>query len=79
MAEDNSYAVGAGIVGVLVGIVTFFGCWIYAIDTYGWFLGLAFGWIPSAIIAFIVGALAGALWPLLLIAVLVLAWFIFKK
>ena len=79
MADDDGYGTGVAIVGCLVGGVTFLGCWAYAIATYGWFLGLAFGWIPAAIIAYIVGSIAGLLWPLVLLAVFGLIWLIFKN
>lgn len=52
----GGYRIGFWVTWVLV----FLGAWAYAIATYGWFLGLALGWIPAAII----GALAGAVWPL---------------
>lgn len=57
-----------GCVAYLVGIVVFLGCWFYAVDTYGWFLGLAFGWFPS----FFIAAIIGFLWPLIAIAIGVL-------
>ena len=38
-------------------VLTFLACWGYAVNEYGWFLGIAFGWIPSAIIAAMLGAL----------------------
>ena len=44
-----------GVHGVISGII-FLACWVYAIAAYGWFLGLAFGWIPALLIA--------AIWPL---------------
>ena len=37
---------------LLVTAGVFFGCWAYAIATYGWFLGGALGGIPSAMFAF---------------------------
>lgn len=55
------YAVG----GVLTGGITFVGCWIYAIATFGWFLGLGLGWIPSLFIAYLVGFL----WPLIAVVI----------
>ncbi|MGZ8161580.1 MAG: hypothetical protein ACXWTT_01800 [Methylobacter sp.] len=55
---------------VLVGIMTFFGCWIYAVATYGWFLGLAFGWIPSMIIAWIAVILSPLIGILLFLGLL---------
>ena len=36
-------------------VLTFLACWGYAVNEYGWFLGMAFGWIPSAIIAAMLG------------------------
>lgn len=59
---SNSYP---GAVGYVVGLVTFIGCWIYAVFTYGWFLGVGLGWLPSIVIAII----AAYLWPLLLVAI----------
>lgn len=37
--------------------LTFLACWGYTVNEYGWFLGAAFGWIPSAIIAGMLGTL----------------------
>ena len=59
---SDAYKIGYWITSVL----TFFICWIYAIASYGFFLGLGLGWIPSIVIAVIVGAL----WPLAVLAVL---------
>lgn len=53
---------------ILTAIITFLGCWGYAIATWGWFVGLAFGWIPSIIIAIIAAALS----PLLLIGIVII-------
>jgi hypothetical protein len=57
---DEDYAKGAYIVGGIVFVLA----WIYAIITYGFFLGLGLGWIPAAFIGFI----AGILWPLVVLA-----------
>lgn len=63
-----------------VGVVAFFGCWIYAIATYGWFLGLAFGWIPSLMIATIAIALSPVLLlVLLLLLILIGGYFVIKS
>lgn len=62
-----------GIVGYLVGVVTFIGCWIYAIAAFGWFLGIGLGWLPSIFIALI----AAYVWPLILLGIgglFVLGW-----
>lgn len=52
------------VTAIVVTAITLFGGWGYAIHEYGWFLGLAFGWIPSAIIAAMV---FGVLWLLFII------------
>ncbi len=41
-------------IGYVLGFLSFWACWIYAVFSFGWFLGIAFGWIPSLIIALIV-------------------------
>lgn len=38
-------------------IAVFFGAWIFAVKTYGWFLGLTFGWIPSVFLGIIIAVL----------------------
>jgi hypothetical protein len=63
------YVVGAWIVGVL----TFVGCWIYCIASYGFLLGVGLGWLPSGIVAVI----AAFLWPLGAAALAILAVIIF--
>ena len=52
------YVGGAWVTGVLA----FLGAWIYAAVTYGLFLGIGLGWVPSIVI----GLVAGLLWPVLL-------------
>lgn len=68
--NGEGYRVGAWITGV----ITFFGSWIYAMASYGFFLGVGLGWIPSLVIAF----LAALLWPLIAAAlVLIVLFFLF--
>jgi hypothetical protein len=55
--NDGWYSIGA----TLVGVLTFLGVWVYAIATWGFLLGVGFGWIPAIIAAIV----AGLLWPLL--------------
>ena len=55
-----------GPIGYIVGVISFFAGWMYAISAYGWFLGLGLGWLPAIFIALIVACL----WPVVL-AVLV--------
>ena len=52
-----------------VWVVTFFGCWIYCVATYGFLIGVGIGWLPSAIAA----TVAAFLWPVVAVAALVLA------
>lgn len=70
MSDDNIYGVGFAVTAAVV----FVGAWIYCIAEYGFLLGVGLGWLPAAIVAVI----AGALWPLLLLAVLLIAYFALK-
>ena len=47
--------------GFITGAISFIACWIYAIASWGFLLGVGLGWIPSLFIAVI----AGFIWPLL--------------
>ena len=53
--------------GLTVGFFTFAISYIYCIATYGFLFGLGLGWLPSLILATIVGFV----WPLLAALVLV--------
>lgn len=66
----NVYWVMAWIVGVLV----FIGAWIYCIVHYGFLLGVGLGWLPSAIVAVV----AGMLWPLVVITLVVLVYMLLR-
>jgi len=70
MSDGDGYWIGYRITWA----ITFIGCWIYAIATYGFLLGVGLGWLPSAIIATIVSFL----WPLIAIGLVLLVYFIFK-
>lgn len=61
------YRVGAWITGTLAFLIS----WIYAVVSYGFFLGVGLGWIPSLVIAVV----TGLLWPV--VAVVGLAVLIF--
>lgn len=65
------YSIGFGITA----FITFIGSWIYCIAAYGFLLGVGLGWLPSIIVAVI----AGALWPLIALAIAVIAFLIFKN
>lgn len=60
--------------GLVTGFIAFVVLWIYCIAEYGFLLGVGLGWLPSSIIAVIVGYL----WPLILIAIAILVFLIFK-
>ena len=64
MNWDTTYEKGFWITFV----ISFTVSWLYAIATYGFFLGVGLGWLPSAVIAFV----AGLLWPLIVIAIVLL-------
>lgn len=60
----------------ITGFITFVSSWIYCIATYGYLFGVGLGWLPSMIVAFIVGAL----WPLILIGLIgIVLLFLFNK
>ena len=61
---------GGRLFGTLVAIVAFLVGWGSAIKSWGWLLGLAFGWIPAAIVAAMAGALAWGVAPLLALALI---------
>jgi hypothetical protein len=73
--QDDSFRETIYPIGVLItGFITFIVTWIYCIATYGFLLGVGLGWLPSIIVAYIVGYL----WPLILvglIGIILLFWF----
>ena len=61
------------ILGAIAGVLTFVGAYIYCIASYGFLLGLGFGWLPSGILAAAAGAGVTLLWgPLLFLILLVI-------
>jgi hypothetical protein len=62
-----------GIFANLVGLVTFFGCWFYFITTFGWFFGLALGWIPALLIALLVAFMS----PMIIVLLIIIAFILF--
>jgi hypothetical protein len=54
---------------IVVGGLSFFVIWLYALLEWGLLMGFLFGWMPAAI----GGAVLGAIWPLTIVAAL---WFI---
>jgi len=77
MLGDVTVALLWGLLYLLWGLAvvgTFLGGWIYAIAAYGFFLGLPFGWIPSLIIACIVGVLFPVILVLCILALGVICY-----
>ena len=72
--DSNVYEIGFGITA----IITFIGCWIYAIASWGFLLGVGMGWIPSFFIAVIVGFLWPLVGLLLFLGLLCIGFIIFK-
>lgn len=71
---SNYYKIGFWITAV----ISFIACWIYAIASWGFLLGVGLGWIPSLFIAVI----AGFIWPLIALVLVVglcIVVFLLKK
>jgi len=61
----------------IVGILTFLGAYIYCVVTYGFLLGMGLGWLPSGILAAIVGIITIFLWlPALIVAGIATSYFL---
>jgi two-component system, chemotaxis family, chemotaxis protein CheY len=78
--RDGQAATGTGGAWYWIGyvvcwIVLFLGCWIYCIASYGFLLGVGLGWLPSAIAA----SLLSFLWPLVVVALVIVAYALFAK
>ncbi len=72
--EDEFWEAAYGYGAAIVGFITFIGCWIYCIYSYGFLLGVGLGWLPALITAFVVGAL----WLPLLALAIVFVLIVFK-
>jgi len=60
---EDTYASGFVITAALTFVISY----IYCIATYGFLFGVGLGWLPSVIVAVV----AGALWPLLALLLLI--------
>lgn len=67
MAE---YLNAGRILGWIAGALTFIAAYIYCTATYGFLLGFGLGWLPSGILAAIVGFAVVLLWGPVLLLVL---------
>jgi hypothetical protein len=70
-----AYAGIGYVFGIIAGVATFIGAWIYCAMSYGFVLGLGLGWFPSAICAGIVGWATVFLWGPALLIILALGVF----
>ena len=57
----------------LIGVITFISCWVYSIAASGFIIGVLIGWIPSLLVAVIIGVI----WPFLAIIALFIWSYIF--
>lgn len=69
--NDGDLYLGGALIS---GIIVFIAVWVYAISQWGFLLGIMFGWLPALIAGFI----GGAIWPILLLLLLVFIWMVFK-
>ena len=61
MPMSHYFQIGK-VLGAISGVLIFIGAYIYCIATYGFLLGLGLGWLPSGIVAAIVGGALVLLW-----------------
>lgn len=63
---------------LVTGAIGFLGIWIYAFVSWGFLLGLAFGWVPALVGGFILGLLWPVVVPVvgMLLVVLLVAVFL---
>jgi hypothetical protein len=54
-------------IGVIAGFATFVASWIYCVGEYGFLWGFGFGWVPSAMLAVVVGWVTRFIWGIGLI------------
>jgi hypothetical protein len=68
------YFIFGYMLGWLVGPVTFIGCYIYCIATYGFLFGVGLGWLPAWIVAVVAFWATVILWgPAMVLLLIVLA------
>ncbi|SLJ96073.1 hypothetical protein SAMN06295987_102600 [Novosphingobium mathurense] len=60
-ADRWYWAIGDWI-GAVFGLIAFLGSWWYCVATYGYLFGFGLGWLPSIILAAIVGFASKLLW-----------------
>jgi len=70
--KEGYYLRIGGILGALIGTVTFIGAYIYCIASYGFLFGFGLGWIPSGIVALIVSQVVRFLWGPIIFLIVIL-------
>lgn len=55
--------------GAFSGIITFIGAYIYCVASYGFLLGFGLGWLPSFMLAAIVGVTIRYLWGVIVLGI----------
>ena len=72
--EDDGFSEAIYPVGAFItGFITFLVSWVYCTAMYGFLFGFGLGWLPSIILAYIVGFLWPLVVPILLLFLLLLA------
>lgn len=74
MDDSAKYRLYWGISAWLAGlcaVITFIGAYWYCTAEYGFLLGFGFGWLPSGILALIVGGVVYLLWLPLIVLLLI--------
>jgi hypothetical protein len=75
----RSYVETGVALGWITGLLTFIAAYFYCIATYGFLFGLGLGWLPSAILAAIVGGLTVFLWgPVVFAVALAVVFFLYS-
>jgi hypothetical protein len=60
------------VLGWIAAPITFLGAYVYCISEYGFLWGFGFGWLPSAILAFLVYVAVMLFWGLAAVSIAVL-------
>ncbi len=71
MGDSLYFRIGI-VLGYIAALITFVSAYIFCIKEYGFLWGFGFGWLPSALLAVLVGGATCLLWGLVA-ALLVLA------
>lgn len=76
--DDEGYVYASGCIGFAAGGIAFLIAWAWSVAA-GGFFGFLLGWIPALIIGGIVGLAVAISWPLLLLGLLVVGYFVWRS